>query len=196
MDAHVLSTPLARGPVGYRVAGWLVVALEAVLAGAAAASGSPRAALSLVAGSAASALLLRLGRALPVLALLLALAAIGLNAVGWAWGLFIRPGPFDEVAHGLTGAALTPVLGLAVFGRLLEKEGPSWPLLVGCFALTLSAGALWEIAEWLLRVWSGEASLTRSLADAVLDLVLDAAGALAALPLVAWMARPSAQRPG
>ncbi|KFA87968.1 hypothetical protein [Archangium violaceum] len=116
---------------------------------------------------------LTLVRQLPaVLDLVVVLTAL-LNAVGWGGGLLRRVWFFDDLLHlltPLTGAVLICLrLGQAVGPPLTARRALLWTLAT---ALTLSAGVLWEFAEWVAN------SLRFPLEDTLPDLLLDTLGAM------------------
>lgn len=125
----------------------------------------------------------------PAISLAFALAVLYAGA-GWTWGLFERVEPFDEIAHVLTGFALTPALAFLV----LEPWLPTWRahalrLSILTVSLGATAGAAWEIAEWLVRELTARESVTQSLNDAITDMMLGGLGAVAGLGLVYWCLR-------
>lgn len=112
---------------------------------------------------------------------LFVLAAL-LNALGWVWGLFYVPGPYDEIVHAFTTFAITLALSFLVYGSMLNlfrQHKTLYLLTIASFGIAI--GALWEVSEWSAgKILSTE--VIGSLDDTVMDLIMDSLGAgLAAL---------------
>jgi hypothetical protein len=108
-------------------------------------------------------------------AVLLASAAL-VNAAGYLLGLWQEETSFDEAAHFYT--SFCGVAALAWGGGrtgLLRQPARWWVLL----SIGLVLGIAWEAVEWLLGIIGGRR-------DTLIDLAMDAAGAMAAAPLGRW----------
>ena len=118
---------------------------------------------------------------LPDLFDVLLVAAAVINALGWAFDLFRKFGPYDVVAHGYTVFALTLTLGyLTYYGSRahFRHHGLLFVLTIFCFGMAI--GALWEIVEWIFGV-------VGDIHDTITDLIMDALGASAASLLSVWL---------
>lgn len=102
------------------------------------------------------------------------------NAAGYLFGLYPRFAWFDEAVHAYTTFALTLVLSLYLYGAVLTGARSHALLLVLVVAsVGLALGALWEVGEWGFdQLVAGD--VIRGKRDTILDLVMDAGGALAA----------------
>lgn len=175
---------------GVRVAAWAAVAAGVALLFATLAEGRPGEAAILAAFLLVAAGLVSMRRRVPsAISLAFALAVLYAGA-GWKWSLFDRVEPFDEIAHVITGFALTPALAFLVLAPWL----PSWRahalrLSILTVALGVSAGAVWEIAEWLVREATARESVTQSLNDAITDMMLGGFGSAASLVTMYWCLR-------
>jgi uncharacterized membrane protein YjdF len=120
--------------------------------------------------------------------LLVALGAA--NVAGYAFDLYRQFWWFDRVLHACTVLAVTLWLALFVFGRVLRRErGRDFliVLLIACVGIAL--GALWEVAEWgFNRIAPGD--VIKGKHDTLVDILMDAAGAVLAGGLVLKLARP------
>lgn len=187
-SGHVNGAPssLSADARALRAAGWFAVACAAALGLVAAASGGRGTVvvLALFVAAAASFLVMR---AVPAAAALGFALAITYAAVGWAFGLFHRVTPFDEIAHVVTGFGLTPVLAFLVLGPWLARwRAEGLRIAVTTVSLGLAAGAVWEMAEWILRELMAREAITHSLNDAITDMMLGGFGATASLVVVLW----------
>ncbi len=120
---------------------------------------------------------------LPALFDLLFVIAALLNAVGWAWGAFHWPGPYDEITHAFTSFAVTLSLGLLTFYSVrahFEPHSILFVLIIASFGIAI--GGVWEIFEWAT-------GFIGTLEDTVVDLIMDTIGALAAGGLNLWALR-------
>lgn len=110
---------------------------------------------------------------------LLTLAAL-VNAGGYVLTLWHQESSFDEAAHVFTTFALMAAAGWAVIS--LSSLAASRRLL---FATILAAGfilgAAWELVEWGIGIIG-------SRRDTMIDLAMDAAGAIAAGAVTVWLA--------
>lgn len=112
-------------------------------------------------------------RELPTLFDLLFVIAALLNAGGWI-GLFYQPGPYDEIVHAYTTFSLTLALSFLVYQPMLTLFYNHRRLyLLTIISFGIAIGALWEVFEWLTAT-------INSLDDTIVDLIMDAIGAIAA----------------
>lgn len=158
----------------YRVAAWIGLALVAAALFGTALAGEWKGALVLTAFLAAAGGFLVFEDRLPALFDLLLVVAALLNAVGWVWGAFEWPGPYDEVTHAFTTFGVTLTLGFLTFYSVrvsFRSHGVLFVLVIASFGLAI--GAFWEIVEWTTGVIG-------PLDDTLLDLTMDATGALLA----------------
>ena len=175
---------------GIRMAAWAAVGASVVLLFGTLADGRLGEAGILAAFALIAAGLGSMRRRMPsAISLAFALAVLYAGA-GWRWSLFQRVEPFDEIAHVVTGFALTPALAFLVLGPWL----PTWRahalrLAILTVSLGVSAGAAWEIAEWVVRELTARESVTQSLDDAITDMMLGGFGSAASLVLVYWCVR-------
>jgi hypothetical protein len=112
---------------------------------------------------------------------LFVLAAL-LNGIGWVWGLFGMPGPYDEVVHTYTTFAITLSLSFIVYSSMLNIfRNHTLLYLVTIASFGIAIGALWEVIEWSAgKILSTQ--VIESLDDTIIDLIMDSLGAgLAAL---------------
>ena len=110
------------------------------------------------------------------------LLAAGLIAsgAGSLWNLYSKIFWYDEVVHGYNFFALTLVVAIYAYGRVLTGADRHGMLLIFTIAgLGLGMGAIWEIAEWAYDQFvRPNAILPKT--DTIIDLIVDTAGALAA----------------
>lgn len=119
---------------------------------------------------------------------LFVLAAL-LNAAGWAWGLFNKPGLYDEIVHGYTIFALTLAISFLVYGSMLEIFRQHTVLyLVTVISFGIAIGALWEVVEWTAEQLLST-QVIPSLDDTITDLIMDTIGAVLAAVLSLWALR-------
>lgn len=179
MTAKATLLRLARGPrsgsprkdVAYPAALWLGIVLTAAAALALAALGRWGGAAVLTGFAGATLWFLHEMR-LPALYGLLFVASALVNACGWAFGFFRTVWFYDDAAHVFTAFTVALTFGFLAYHSVrvtLSEKG--WVYVVAITSFGLSAGALWEIAEWLFL---------GPLADTASDLVMDGIGALAA----------------
>jgi len=99
--------------------------------------------------------------------------AVLANIAGYRFNLYDRWGWFDKVLHAYTLFAITFVVGLWTYGRVLTGA-QQHPLLV---VLVLSSvgvgiGGLWEVAEWAFdHAVSG--NVIQGKFDTMTDLIVD-----------------------
>lgn len=108
---------------------------------------------------------------------LVAVSAL-LNAFGFVFDLFDGPVLYDEVAHTVTIFSLT----LASFFLVYRDAVPTARALAmgtAVFTFGVTAGSLWEIAEWTTGQVFG-ITVVFGLSDAITDLIANSVGALAA----------------
>lgn len=119
--------------------------------------------------------------------LALALAA---NAAGYLFGLWTHPVWFDEAVHGFTIFALTLVIALYLYGRVLTGARTHALLLTLVIAAVgLGIGGLWEVMEWAYDHWFAAGNAILGKWDTMTDLGYDALGALVAGTVATAMAR-------
>ena len=112
-------------------------------------------------------------RELPTLFDLLFVIAALLNAGGWI-GLFYQPGPYDEIVHAYTTLSVTLAVSFIVYQPMLTLfRSHRWLYILTIISFGLAIGALWEIFEWATAT-------INSLDDTIVDLIMDAIGAIAA----------------
>lgn len=120
---------------------------------------------------------------LPTLFDFLFVVAALINAGGWVWGLFYQPGPYDEIAHAFTTFSITLALSFLVYRSMLTvfRSHPIlYVLTIASFGISI--GAIWEIFEWLIQV-------INDIDDTIIDLVMDALGAIIAALVSLWALR-------
>ncbi len=110
---------------------------------------------------------------------LLALALLG-SAAGWALSLYQKFWFYDEILHFYSMFAYTLVAALYLYGLALTGARTHRLLLVLIIGgIGVSLGVVWEIAEWtydeIVRP-----NVIRGKTDTMIDLVMDALGALLA----------------
>lgn len=127
--------------------------------------------------------LVALGRSIPPGVHALVLAVALLDAAGFAWGLYDRIPPYDELAHFFTSIAVSITIAYLLFdsAAIGLARAPA-VFIVTVAGLTLGVGAMWEIVEWL-------GGFIGSRLDTLTDLILDAAGALLGASISARLLR-------
>ncbi len=108
-------------------------------------------------------------------------ASVLLAAAVLAWGnalsLYSHILYYDLVAHFFVQLLIAPCLYFLLLRATgATVSGSSAPVLVMIFALGLTLGALWEIAEWTSDGAFGT-SFVKGEADTMTDLIADACGA-------------------
>jgi hypothetical protein len=171
---------------GYRTAAWfgqalLVIAIVVVLF-----KGQWFAAGSLAGFLLLSYLFVAFERKLPTLFDLIVVIAALINAGGWAWDLYNKPGPYDEIAHFYTIFAITLAVGFMLYDELMESFYTHRVLFVITIAsLGIALGALWEVTEWLADFVTPK-QIVSGLFDTITDIILDSLGAIIAALLNLW----------
>lgn len=110
------------------------------------------------------------------------LLAAGLIAsgAGSLWNLYSEIFWYDEVVHGYNFFALALVVAVYAYGTVLTgADGNGLLLVLTVAGLGLALGALWEIAEWTYDQFV-RPNVILPKTDTIVDLIVDAAGALAA----------------
>lgn len=128
-------------------------------------------------------------RSQKILAWGLLAAGLLFSGVGSLWNLYDAILWYDEVVHGYNFFALTLVVAVYAYGTVLAGADDHGVLLVlVVVGLGLGMGALWEIAEWVYDQFvRPNAILPKT--DTIVDLIVDAAGALVAGSVCARMLR-------
>ena len=122
----------------------------------------------------------------------LALAALG-NFAGYAFDLYQRIWWFDKVIHAYTTFAVTLLVALFLYGRVLTGARDHRFLLVLVIAgFGLGFGTLWEFAEWGYDRAVPTDAIKGKL-DTITDLIVDTGGALVAGWVAARIAEASAR---
>jgi len=131
-------------------------------------------------------LFVKLERKLPTLFDLVFMIAALINAGGWAWDLYNKPGPYDEIAHFFTMFAITLAFGFLLYRELMESfYKRRWLFVVTIASLGIAIGALWEVGEWLVDFVVPK-QIVSGLFDTITDIMLDSAGAVLAALLNLW----------
>lgn len=118
-------------------------------------------------------------------------AALALNAAGYAFGLWRAIAWFDEATHLITPLLIAPVayIALAKADGVPRTAAPGWNARLGRFVVTAALGlalaALWELFEWGLDGAAGT-DFSPGYTDTLLDLLMDSLGAVLAGGLMAW----------
>ncbi len=118
--------------------------------------------------------------------LLVALSAL-LNAFGFVFDLYRAVPLYDEVAHAITVFALS-LASFYLFYRDEIPPGRALALGTAVFTLGVTAGSLWEVAEWTTG-YVFAANVVFGLGDAMTDLVANSVGALAAAAVAVGILR-------
>jgi hypothetical protein len=175
---------------GFRTAGWIAVAAATALLATMLAPFRGGEAAILAAFALAAAAFVGMRRTVPAAASLAFALAVVYSGTGWAWNLFHRVEPFDEIAHVVTGFALTPILAFIVLGPWLRDwRAQLLRLAVLTVSLGVAAGAVWEGAEWILRELTSREAVTVGLSDAITDMILGGFGSAGSLPMLYWGVR-------
>lgn len=111
---------------------------------------------------------------------LIVVEALLANIAGYSFNLYDRWGWFDKVLHAYTLFAITLVVGLWTYGRVLMGNHPHTLLLVLVItSIGAGIGAWWEVAEWAFDyVVAGD--VIQGKWDTITDLIVDTLGAVAA----------------
>lgn len=165
---------------GYRVAAWAGQGLLAIAIVVVLFQRQWLAAASLAGFLLISYLFVAFERKLPTLFDLIFVVAALINAGGWAWDLYNKPGPYDEIAHFYTIFAITLAVGYMMYSELMESFFDHRVLFVLTIAsLGIALGALWEVTEWLAD-FATPKQIVSGLTDTITDIMLDSAGAILA----------------
>ena len=124
-----------------------------------------------------------------------AIAAVAVaNVAGFALNLYQAAWWFDRVLHTATISALTLWLGLYVCSPVFRGDhDPGLRAVAIIASMGVACGALWEVAEWALdQVVPG--NVIKGKYDTIIDIVADAAGALAAGGIALALLERSPQR--
>jgi hypothetical protein len=168
---------------GYRVAAWVGQALLAAAMLWELVQGEWLPAASLAGFLIASFLFVAFERKLPTLFDLIFVIAALINAGGWAWDLYNKPGPYDEIAHFYTIFAITLATGYMLFDELMTTFYKHKLLFIITIAsLGIALGALWEVVEWSADFFTPK-QIVSGLFDTITDIILDSMGALLASAL-------------
>jgi hypothetical protein len=125
-------------------------------------------------------LFVKLDRKLPNIFDFIFMIAALINAGGWAWDLYNKPGPYDEIAHFFTMFAITLAFGYLLYSDLMESfYKRRWLFVLTIASLGIAIGALWEVSEWLADFVIPK-QIVSGLSDTITDIMLDSAGALLA----------------
>jgi hypothetical protein len=171
---------------GYRIIAWALQGLLALTIMVVVFQGKWLPAAALAGFLVISFAFVRFDRRLPNLFDLIFMIAALINAGGWAWDLYNKPGPYDEIAHFYTIFAITLAFGFLLYSELMESFYDHRVMFVLTIAsLGIALGALWEIAEWLADFLTPK-QIVSGLTDTITDLMLDSAGALLAALLNLW----------
>jgi hypothetical protein len=171
---------------GYRTAAWFGQALLAVAIVVVLFKGQWFAAGSLAGFLLISYLFVAFERKLPTLFDLIVVIAALINAGGWAWDLYNKPGPYDEIAHFYTIFAITLAVGFMLYDELMESFYTHRVLFVITIAsLGIALGALWEVTEWVADFFTPK-QIVSGLFDTITDIMLDSLGAIIAALINLW----------
>ena len=158
---------------GYRVAAWIGQFLLAIATAIVLVRTGWQAAIILLGFLVASFIFVLKERQLPTLFDLLFVIAALLNAGGWI-GLFYQPGLYNEITHAFTTFSITLALSFLVYQPMLPVfRNHRLVYILTIISFGLAIGALCEAFEWLIAT-------INSLDDTIVDLIMDAIGAIAA----------------
>jgi hypothetical protein len=165
---------------GYRQLAWLLQGLLAIAIAVMLFQANWLAAITLGGFLLASFLFVKLEDKLPSLFDLIFMVAALINAGGWTWNLYNKPGPYDEIAHFFTMFAITLAFGFLLYRELMESfyDHPVMFILT-IASLGIAIGALWEVVEWLADFVTPK-QIVSGLFDTITDIILDSAGAVLA----------------
>jgi hypothetical protein len=165
---------------GYRILAWVLQGLLAIAIVVVLIQGKWIPAATLAGFLVISFLFVKLERKLPTLFDLVFMVAALINAGGWTWDLYNKPGPYDEIAHFFTIFAMTLAFGLLLYRELMESFYSHRLMFVLTIAsLGIAIGALWEVVEWLADFVTPK-QIVSGLFDTITDIILDSAGAVLA----------------
>ena len=106
--------------------------------------------------------------------------AILANIAGYLWDLYNQVWWFDDVLHAYSTFALTLPIALLLSGVVLcsaQTRRVLFVLVVASLGITL--GVVWELAEWGYDQMVPENAILGK-RDTIIDLIMDAIGAVAA----------------
>jgi len=111
---------------------------------------------------------------------LIVVVALLANIAGYSFNLYDRWGWFDKVLHAYTLFAITLVVGLWTYGRVLMGQHRHTLLLVLIIgSVGAGIGAWWEVAEWAFdQLVAG--NVLQGKWDTITDLIVDTVGAVVA----------------
>ena len=165
---------------GYRTFAWFLQGLLALAIIVVLIQGKWLPALTLGGFLLVSFLFVKFEHKLPSIFDLIFMIAALINAGGWAWDLYNKPGPYDEIAHFFTVFAITLAFGFLLYRELMESfYSRRWLFVLTIASLGLALGALWETIEWLSDFVIPK-QIVSGLFDTETDLILDGLGALLA----------------
>lgn len=165
---------------GYRTLAWVLQGLLAIAIVVVLIQGKWLPAAALAGFLVIAFLFVKLEQELPTIFDLIFMLAALINAGGWAWDLYNKPGLYDEIAHFFTSFAITLAFGFLLYRELMESFYNHRVMFVLTIAsLGIAIGTLWEIIEWLADFVIAK-QIVSGLFDTVTDLILDSAGALLA----------------
>jgi hypothetical protein len=171
---------------GYRAAAWAGQALLVIAIVVSLFRAQWLAAASLTGYLIASFLFVKFERKLPTLFDLIFVIAALINAGGWAWDLYNKPGPYDEISHFYTIFAITLATGYILYDEMMESFFKRrWLFALTIASLGIALGAIWEVAEWLAD-FAVPKQIVSGLTDTITDIILDSAGAIVASLLNLW----------
>lgn len=174
---------------GYRFAAWIGQTLLVIAVLTAAVQGKWQNAIALLLFLIASVIFVVKDDRLPTLFDFLFVLAALLNAAGWVWGLFNMPGPYDEIVHAFTIFALTLAISFLIYSPMFNlfcQYKILYLLTIASFGIAI--GALWEVAEWMAEQVLAT-NVVPSLADTIIDLIMDSLGAVFAALVSLWALR-------
>lgn len=123
---------------------------------------------------------------LPTFVQAIFVVAMLFNAAGYLFDWFADWRQFDKIAHFYSGFAVTIAFAFMLYSPLLPVlRARPLLLLLAVTTLGTTIASLWEIAEWLAEIITGD-SIIRSIADTMVDIVMGAAGALLAAFISIW----------
>ena len=158
---------------GYRIAAWVGQFLLAIATAIIFVRVGWQAGIILLGFLVASFVFVLKERQLPTLFDLLFVIAALLNAGGWI-GLFYQPGPYDEITHAFTTFSVTLALSFLIYQPMLPLfRSHRWLYILTIISFGIAIGALWEVFEWVTAT-------INSLDDTIVDLIMDAIGAIVA----------------
>lgn len=103
-----------------------------------------------------------------------------INAGGWTWDLYNKPGLYDEVAHFFTIFAITLALGYLFYSELMAGFYDHRIMFFFTIAaMGIAIGAVWELVEWVADMFTAK-EIVSGYFDTITDIALDTGGALLA----------------